>query len=442
MRRVLIGLLAATVAACTSDSSTGPGGSGDPLAHYIPAPPGPPWSGVATSVTVGEAAVCLLQPDGTPWCWGNRFHLGLPRIDDGLRGPNAGQLAASICTKNYLPDDMPGWPCNVLHPVRVSPNSYVSISEPVNDGMFCALDVTQKAFCWGQGAFLSTSYDSISGGVEYCGTAPCYYSPQRVRGGLLQEMVYPACALSAAGAPLCMGGNSYNLLGDTPTLFADSLIPVAGAPASTAVALSPFGRFACALATTGKVYCWGWNERGWGVGTDSTGNQVKSPTLIMSNLTFKSLATGSWSACAVSTGGTAYCWGYGGGGLLGWGGNGFSFKPVAVAGAHTFTGITGSGIHFCALDTGAAAWCWGSNMNGELGVARAACDGATFCSSSPVAVSGGHTFKQLSAGVAGTCGVTSAGEVYCWGATEYGRLGPGPNPNVQPFVSTPVKITP
>ena len=440
MRGTLIVVLAVTMAACKTDS-TGPGGS-NPLAGYIPAPPGPQWSGVATQVTMGEKAACLTAPDGTVWCWGNRFGAGLPRIDDGLEGSNAWMIEDSICLKNYLVDDMKGWPCQVLHPVRIGTGVYTRIIESVDDGAFCAVDASTKAFCWDQGAYLATAYDSISGGVEYCGKTPCAYSARPVRGGLIQQLYSPLCALSAAGAPLCRGYNSYNLLGDTPTLFSDSLIPVAGAPTATAMAVDPSGKFACALATTGKVYCWGWNERGWGVGTDSTGNQVKSPTLIMSNLTFKSLAAGHWSACAVSTGGTAYCWGYGGGGLLGWGGNGFSFKPVAVSGTHSFTSIVASGIHFCALDTAGNAWCWGSNMNGELGVARSPCDGATFCSSSPVEVPGGHTFTQLTAAVAGTCGLTTAGEVYCWGATEYGRLGPGPDPNVLPFNSTPVKITP
>jgi alpha-tubulin suppressor-like RCC1 family protein len=59
-----------------------------------------------------------------------------------------------------------------------------------------------------------------------------------------------------------------------------------------------------------------------------------------------------------------------------------------------------------------------------------------------VQVQGGLAFKQLSAAAAATCGVTTAGDVYCWGMTEYGRLGPGPMPTVTPFIAQPVKITP
>src|SRR5207302_4543187 len=107
---------------------------------------------------------------------------------------------------------------------------------------------------------------------------------------------------------------------------------------------------------------------------------------------------------------------------------------------HTFTAITAGAGHFCALDTGGAAWCWGNNYSGELGVDRAACDGAGLCASAPARVQGGLTFKQLSAGTSMTCGVTTGNEVYCWGATEYGRLGPAALTTT--FVSHPVKITP
>ncbi|MBK9031869.1 MAG: hypothetical protein IPL61_11175 [Myxococcales bacterium] len=55
----------------------------------------------------------------------------------------------------------------------------------------------------------------------------------------------------------------------------------------------------------------------------------------------------------------------------------------------------------------------------------------------PAAVTGGHTFAQIVAGEASTCGVTTAGVMYCWGWNGYGQLGDGnttelPMPNPTP----------
>ena len=43
----------------------------------------------------------------------------------------------------------------------------------------------------------------------------------------------------------------------------------------------------------------------------------------------------------------------------------------------------------------------------------------------PVAVFGGYTFASVSAGSLHCCGVTSAGDSYCWGLNNIGQLGDG-----------------
>jgi len=447
MRASSMLLFVAALAACAGDSSTGPGGT-NPLAGYHATPPGPTWPGTAVAVTVSTYDTCLLMADGTPWCWGNTASVAW-RIDDGIRSwdpsKTAGWYRDSICLANTTVGQVPGWPCNVFHPIRLGTKVLASVALPVNDGAPCGVDAAGAAYCWDQGPHLNINADSMTNGVAWCGQTLCLYAPQAVRGGQpIRDILLP-CTLSTAGVPLCLGFNSFNLMGNRPINFhSDTLVAVIGAPASTALAVSPSGNFACSIATANsKAYCWGWNETSWGVGVDSTGNQIATPKPVASTLTFKSIATALWTACAIATAGPAYCWGDGRGGVLGWGGNGFSFAPVAVAGGHTFTSIIAGPAHFCALDGGGAAWCWGNNNSGELGVSRAPCDGATFCSSSPVQVSGGHTFTQLSAGPAQTCGVTTAHEVYCWGSTKYGRLGPAALGTDFSMVSTtPVKITP
>jgi alpha-tubulin suppressor-like RCC1 family protein len=64
-----------------------------------------------------------------------------------------------------------------------------------------------------------------------------------------------------------------------------------------------------------------------------------------------------------------------------------------------------------------AAYCWGANDDGQLG------NGELTQSPVPVAVSGGYTFSEISAGDGHGCAVTDGGDAYCWGSNLKGQLG-------------------
>lgn len=80
--------------------------------------------------------------------------------------------------------------------------------------------------------------------------------------------------------------------------------------------------------------------------------------------------------------------------------------------------VTAGWDHACALVNG-EAWCWGSNSN------KAVDNGTSTTYSAPVRVQSSFTWGYLSAGQWGTCGVTTAGAGYCWGANGYGQFGNG-----------------
>jgi hypothetical protein len=448
MMRVIMAVALVCVvplASCKKGEPTGPS-AGD--GAYLANPPGPKWSGTAASVTVGERAACLLAADGTPWCWGNRFGVGL-RIDDGIRSTDPSRtaewIAESICAANAVPGQPAGWPCNVLHPVRMSAQSFVSLRLSPWDAPLCGVDAAGKGSCWDQGSYLQVPGGAtLVNGIWWCGTTYCLDAPQPMRGASpVRDVIagQATCALTTEGVLQCAASNYYNLLSPTLNLgfISDTLVPIASTAAFASFAVSPDGYAACAVATAGKAYCWGNNGYGQ-AGVNSTAARITGPTQIASTLTFTQVVAGQFSACALSTAGKAYCWGDGRTGSLGWGGLGASPVPVAVSGSHTFTSLTMGVGHVCGLE-GTTAWCWGSNNLGELGSARSSCTGG-FCASAPVQVQGGLAFKQLSAGTAATCGVTTAGDVYCWGQTEYGTLGPAADPLVTPFIAQPVKITP
>src|SRR5207247_353952 len=159
------------------------------------------------------------------------------------------------------------------------------------------------------------------------------------------------------------------------------------------------------------------------------------PVAIPGGLSFIALASGNAHACAVTTSGAAYCWGFGGDGQFGNGSTTDSADspiPVAVSGGLSFTALAGGDGHTCGLTTSGAAYCWGSNNDGQLGT------GSTTESSMPVAVSGGLTFNALDAGMQHTCGLAKSGAAYCWGYNGYGQLGNGSTSPIDG--SSPVRV--
>jgi alpha-tubulin suppressor-like RCC1 family protein len=163
------------------------------------------------------------------------------------------------------------------------------------------------------------------------------------------------------------------------------------------------------------------------------------PTAVSGGLTFVKLAAGEGHTCGLTTGGATYCWGYNGTqslvtgisvptGQLGDSSTIDRAAPVKVSGGKTFISITAGAFHTCGLTSAGAAWCWGANKNEVQSTATNPYptgqlgDGTAVNQSSPVAVSGGLTFGSISAGYFHTCGLTLAGAAYCWGS---GGLGVG-----------------
>jgi alpha-tubulin suppressor-like RCC1 family protein len=139
------------------------------------------------------------------------------------------------------------------------------------------------------------------------------------------------------------------------------------------------------------------------------------------------------SYCALLTSGRVDCWGYNEFGQLGDGRDKTSSRPVAVlavGGKGVLTGVAsltsdtlGYGFDYCAVLTSGGVDCWGYNLDGQLG------DGTTKNSATPVAVEGvGGTgtlsgAKQVQPEVYGFCAALTSGGVVCWGLNSNGGLG-------------------
>ena len=122
-------------------------------------------------------------------------------------------------------------------------------------------------------------------------------------------------------------------------------------------------------------------------------------------------------------------------------------KVVAPAGV-SFARIFAGTSHTCAISTTGSAYCWGRDDYGQLGDGLQLPYGTG--NATPVPVQGGLQFRSLSLGELYTCGVvgsltaplgpsTTAGAVYCWGDNLFGQIGNGTAANNAPVLS-PSKV--
>jgi alpha-tubulin suppressor-like RCC1 family protein len=206
----------------------------------------------------------------------------------------------------------------------------------------------------------------------------------------------------------------------TALLACESAPPLAPVPVEEPfTAISAAGYTTCALTVGGSAFCWGRGTSGQ-LGNGGADNQG-APVPVQGGRRFSAIAAGYYHACALESDGQAWCWGAApradNAGQLGNGSESSgSTVPVAVRTSIRFRDITAGQMHTCGLAVDGQAYCWGSNEWGQVG------DGTTRNRTVPVAVSGDHRFISLSAGAAHTCGATTAGQVLCWGDNFFGAV--------------------
>jgi alpha-tubulin suppressor-like RCC1 family protein len=207
---------------------------------------------------------------------------------------------------------------------------------------------------------------------------------------------------------------------ESPT---SSIAPPALVTASAALLVTQIdagGLHDCAVTPDHRAYCWGWNAFGQ-IGDGTTSYQRAKPTLVKGGLSWRQISAGTYHTCGVTTDNRAYCWGLAG--HLGDGTDMNRLKPAPVAGGHSFRQVSAGQEHSCGVTTDNRVYCWGDNVFGQLG------NGGTtpigYPELSPVAVSGTLRFREVSVGVAHSCGRTTTDRAYCWGGDQWGQIGDG-----------------
>jgi alpha-tubulin suppressor-like RCC1 family protein len=254
----------------------------------------------------------------------------------------------------------------------------------------CALDPLGQAWCFGENADGQL-------GLGYSGTATSTFTGPVLGGHTFRTIGLSwahACGLATDGQAWCWGDNFEAALNQPPSV-AGSLRPLAVDPLRTWDTLVVNGSGESCGLISGETWCWGW------------GYYRLSRVLQYASLAFTSLAAGMEMNCGLTASGLASCWPAFDGAAY----DSYFGGPV--------TSVSIGSRFLCAVYPGGAARCQGANASGQLG------DGSTADAASPVAVAGSHQWTALSAGEASTCGLVTDGTAYCWGANESGQLGTG-----------------
>lgn len=364
---------------CWGNNSDGQIGDGSGVHRWAPAPVSQ-GDVVFTAMTTGQRHSCGAAANGHLYCWGWNHY---------------GQLGDGSEDSRQVPTPVSGF--------------VDAAGMTAGQGQTCAWNDLGEAYCWGYGGTLGAgSWTNspipvpVSGSHEF---------------SALRAGPYHVCGITGTGELLCWGNGYDGQLGTGGLQNHLEPEPVPGLPKAADV--GPGYRHTCALTSSGELFCWG--EEGWGQLGNGDVSYRTQPTPVEGGPgTFSRITTGLEHSCGLGDTGQAWCWGYGSAGQLGDGTYDDTSLPVQVGTAMTFQEISAGGFHTCSITPAGEGHCWGGNYYGQLGNGSA---GST--STTPVPVSGGHSFRNLRTGIYHNCGVTDSGDVLCWGRNNFGQLGDG-----------------
>ena len=375
---------------------------------------------VGPRINGGKDHTCVMKNNQEIDCWGKGSHGRLG--DDKL--------------------DSRGYPHHVIA-TNGNPNSRFSEAIQVVAGEYhsCALKENGTVYCWGYGTYLGIN--SITGTKDY--PVPVTVSTSSNLSGIKQISSFNqhTCAVNSSGNVYCWGKGQNGEIGNgTNNNATRATSVVAGEGSTTSLTgiskVSTGGDFTCALKTDGGVLCWGKNEYGQlGDGNTGASHNTNDPVAVIDSSDtaigdISDISVGNEHSCALTNAGKVLCWGAGTSGQLGNDAMVGSDHPVYVVdGDGSNTHLTGiiqisSGFDFtCALDNIGNVYCWGAGIYGKLG------NDATTNKDHPVHVvetngtpsSMFSDVVQIGVGFNHVCALKSTGKIFCWGQGHRGRLG-------------------
>lgn len=353
-------------------------------------------------LAAGSSHSCGLTASSSVYCWGDndRGQLGIGRV-----GPA---------------QDVPR--------LVIAPVPFASVrSGPTADHTCASTSDSFSAgdlYCWGNN-------DAGQLGIAGAGavvSAPALVSTAAVGGDLTGIFALGAghtCALGGGGGQAwCWGDNARGQLGDGTGSSSDVPVRVQD---SGFTRISAGAEHTCASrGDDGEILCWGRNDLfqlGLG-GGDNIDRLTPTPIARPDRVDLHELQLGAHHSCAVNLDGTeVFCWGRNATGQLGDGSFVDRERPTPLLGGGlSFDRVFAGGQHTCLLTQGAGQpYCVGDNASGQLGNG-----GSGMPEAFRVSVDAALPFAaSLAAGADHACGLSTAGNTYCWGLNDAGQLGDG-----------------
>ena len=400
---VLLPLLL-TLAGCQKHAAPPPPAPAAIPAVSVPPPIQAPASKVVQLLALGTNT-CALEESGEVLCWGSN---------------EAGILHQANLRTTATPTR------------AIAPGS--GIKKIVGSfGHICALSAVGAVGCWG------SNYRQQLG-LQLANQQQPHFSAESSQVPLPEAATEVAagsahnCVIGATGKVYCWGYNVAGQLGDGEMPSNMGYLPTGSGnltsrwkPASVAL---PLGQelkarevvagnmHTCALSGEGRVFCWG-SDTQHQLSTNqamhsASGGGSRVPVAVenLPALPVEHLASGTNHVCALVSDGMVYCWGT----------IGAQMSELQMPTPQPIRGLPGSasaiaagGGTSCALVSG-KAYCWGASVVGG-GV------GLPNLTPAPVLdLPGG--IQQITVSATHACALTQSSEVYCWGSSGYGVLGP------------------
>jgi alpha-tubulin suppressor-like RCC1 family protein len=234
------------------------------------------------SISTGARLTCALSTDDRAYCWGSGGYLG-----DGTT------------VDAFSPHEVAG--------------GYRFLSVAAGTLHACGVTTDHSMYCWGDNTSGELGDGTI--GNVLSASRGIVTIPKRVNGTLSFQSVAGgghSCGITVAGLAACWGDNHVGEVG-TGEPGPPVLIPNIVSSSISFVAISAGTVHTCGIDRDGIVQCWGGNWfGGLGDGTSTaanTGSERGIPKPISSSQRFTQIANGGSHSCALATDGRLWCWG-------------------------------------------------------------------------------------------------------------------------------------
>ena len=327
----------------------------------------------------GDNTTCMLEADGSVWCWGIN---GKGQVGDGTT--------------------VDRW----FRPTRIPALGTDVVELSVGTRHACARKRNGSLWCWGgnQSGQLGIGQDSA-----------LHTDPVHVDGlGFDVTMVHTGrnhtCAVKSNGTAWCWGNHEHGQVGndsDQTVYWSPVEVTALGGIARLSTAID--SNHTCAINGGGDLWCWGFNEDGQlGDGTTTTSRVPVAVAVDDQGAAFKNVTdvcSSEQATWARKTDGTVWTWGQG------------ITRPQQrpVGGFVAARGLSCGTEHVCVVTAESTVWCMGKNDHGQLGYNTQGQESTLFKQ-----VEGVHPASFVTSGADYSCATLADSTVWCWGDNAVG----------------------